>query len=110
MKERTIDWIEKNQKEAREILDLEPKVIVGSLEKIKDQLKKDGIDPEKTMTTLRKAAAEKVKYDVERRMVFDPNKYEEFEDEYPAPLSQLEDDHKMRATYDAIIDARKKRH
>ena len=89
---------------------LEPKVIVGSLEKIKDQLTKDGIDPEKTMTTLRKAAKEKVKYDVERRMVFDPNKYEEFEEEYPAPLSQLENDPKMRATYDAIIDARKKRH
>ena len=89
---------------------LEPKVIVGSLEKIKDQLKKDGIDPEKTITTLKKAAQEKVKYDVERRMVFDPNKYEEFEEEYPAPLSQLENDPKMRATYDAIIDARKKRH
>jgi len=90
---------------------LEPKVIVGSLEKIKDQLKKDGIDPEDTvLPSLRKAAKEKVKYDVERRMVFDSSKYEEFEDEYPAPLSQLEDDPKMRATYDAIIDARKKRH
>ena len=110
LKDQATDWIEKHPKETREILDLEPKVIVGSLEKIKDQLKKDGIDPEKTMTTLRKAAQEKVKYDVERRMVFDPNKYEEFEEEYPAPLSQLENDPKMRATYDAIIDARKKRH
>jgi len=43
-------------------------------------------------------------------MVFDPSKYEEFEDEYPAPLTQLEHDPKMRATYDAIIDARKRRH
>jgi transcriptional regulator with XRE-family HTH domain len=33
---------------------LEPKVIVGSLEKIKDQLKKDGIDPEKTVSALRR--------------------------------------------------------
>ena len=110
LKDQVTHWIKKHPKETKEILDLEPKVIVGSLEKIKDQLKKDGIDPEKTMTTLRKAAKEKVKYDVERRMVFDPNKYEEFEDEYPAPLSQLENDPKMRATYDAIIDARKKRH
>ena len=108
LKERTIDWIEKNQKEAREILDLEPKVIVGSLEKIRDQLKADGIDPDTTITTLRKAAQEKVKYDVERRMVFDPSKYEEFEDEYPAPLSQLEHDPKMRATYDAILEAEEK--
>ena len=37
---------------------LEPKVIVGSLEKIKDQLKKDGIDPKETISTLRKAASE----------------------------------------------------
>ena len=110
LKDQATDWIERHPKEAREILDLEPKVIVGSLEKIKDQLKKDGIDPEKTITTLKKAAQEKVKYDVERRMVFDSSKYEEFEDEYPAPLSQLENDPKMRATYDAIIDARKKRH
>ena len=110
LKDQATHWIKKHPKETREILDLEPKVIVGSLEKIKDQLTKDGIDPEKTITTLRKVAAEKVKYDVERRMVFDPNKYEEFEDEYPAPLSQLEHDPKMRATYDAIIDARKKRH
>ena len=61
LKVQATDWIEKHPKEAREILDLEPKVIVGSLEKIKDQLKKDGIDPEKTITTLRKAAQEKVK-------------------------------------------------
>ena len=107
---------------------LEPKVIVGSLEKIKDQLKKDGIDPEETIATLKKAA--KVKYDVKRKVVFDKNeeakqrlkrkmlgdlsfdasRYDEFEDEYPPPLSQLEHDPKMRATYDAIIDARKKRH
>jgi len=38
---------------------------------------------------------------------FDQSIYEEFEDEYPAPLSNLEDDHKMRATYDAIIDGRR---
>ena len=110
LKDQATHWIKKHPKETREILDLEPKVIVGSLEKIKDQLTKDGIDPEKTITTLRKAAKEKVKYDVERRMVFDSNKYEEFEDEYPAPLSQLEHDPKMRATYDAIIDGRKRRH
>ena len=37
---------------------LEPKVIVGSLEKIKDQLKKDRIDPEKTiLPALRRAAS-----------------------------------------------------
>jgi transcriptional regulator with XRE-family HTH domain len=36
--------------------------------------------------------------------VFDASKYDEFEDEYPAPLSQLENDPKMRATYDAILD------
>jgi len=41
---------------------LEPKVIVGSLEKIKDQLKKDGIDPEETiLPTLRKAANDRDK-------------------------------------------------
>ena len=110
LKDQATHWIKKHPKETRELLDLEPKVIVGSLEKIKDQLTKDGIDPEKTMTTLRKAAKEKVKYDVERRMVFDSNKYEEFEDEYPAPLSQLEHDPKMRATYDGILDGRKRRH
>ena len=110
LKDQVTDWIKKHPKEARELLDLEPKVIVGSLEKIKDQLKKDGIDPDTTINKLRKAAQEKVKYDVERRMVFDPSKYEEFEDEYPAPLTQLEHDPKMRATYDAIIDARKRRH
>ena len=105
---------------------LEPKVIVGSLEKIEDQLKKDGIDPEETITTLKKAA--KVKYDVKRKVVFDLNeeakqrlrrkmlgdlsfdasKYDEFEEEYPAPLSQLEHDPKMRATYDAILEAEEK--
>ena len=35
---------------------------------------------------------------------FDASKYEDFEDEYPAPLSQLEHDPKMRATYDAILE------
>ena len=40
---------------------------------------------------------------------FDPSIYEEFEDEYPAPLSNLEDDHKMRATYDAILGGRRQR-
>jgi len=35
---------------------------------------------------------------------FDASKYESFADEYPAPLSQLEHDPKMRATYDAILD------
>jgi len=90
---------------------LQPQVMVGSLKEITDKLKKDGIDPEETiLPKLRKAAKEKVKYDVERRMVFDPNKYDEFEDEYPAPLTQLEHDPKMRATYDAILDARKRRH
>ena len=54
---------------------LEPKVIVGSLETIKDQLKKDGIDPEDTvLPTLRKAAEDKIKYDVERKVVFDAGK------------------------------------
>ena len=38
------NWIKKHPKEAIKILDLEPKVIVGSLEKIKDQLTKDGIE------------------------------------------------------------------
>jgi len=40
---------------------------------------------------------------------FNPSKYEEFEDEYPAPLSSLEDDPKMQATYDAILEGRKKK-
>ena len=35
---------------------------------------------------------------------FDASKYEDFADEYPLPLSQLEHDPKMRATYDAILD------
>jgi transcriptional regulator with XRE-family HTH domain len=91
---------------------LEPKVIVGSLEKIKDQLKKDGIDPEETI--LPALRNEKAKRDLKRRtfgnLSFDASRYEEFEDEYPAPLSQLEHDPKMRATYDAIIDGRKRRH
>ena len=34
---------------------------------------------------------------------FDASRYEQFADEYPAPLSQLEHDPKMRATYDAIL-------
>ena len=38
---------------------LEPKLIVGSLETIKDQLKKDGIDPEKTvLPSLRRATSD----------------------------------------------------
>ena len=36
---------------------------------------------------------------------FDVSKYEDFADEYPMPLSQLEYDPKMRATYDAILEA-----
>ena len=68
LKDQATDWIKKHPKETRELLDLEPKVIVGSLEKIKDQLKKDGIDPEETvLPELRKAA--KVKYDVERKVI-----------------------------------------
>ena len=68
LKDQATDWIKKHPKETRELLDLEPKVIVGSLEKIKDQLKKDGIDPEDTvLPELRKAA--KVKYDVERKVI-----------------------------------------
>ncbi len=35
---------------------------------------------------------------------FDVSKYEDFEDEYPMPLSHLEHDPKMRATYDAILE------
>jgi len=35
---------------------------------------------------------------------FDVTKYADFEDEYPMPLSQLENDPKMRATYDAILE------
>ena len=69
LRDRATDWIKKHPKEAIKILDLEPKVIVGSLEKIKDQLEEDGIDPEKTINTLRKAAKEKVKYDVERKVI-----------------------------------------
>ena len=69
LKDQATHWIKKHPKETREILDLEPKVIVGSLEKIKDQLKKDGIDPDTTINKLRKAAQEKVKYDVERRVI-----------------------------------------
>ena len=38
---------------------LQPQICVGSLEEIKDKLKKDGIDPEETiLPTLRKAASE----------------------------------------------------
>ena len=79
------------------------------MEEIKDKLKKDGIDPEETiLPTLRN---EKAKRDLKRRTLgdlsFDASKYEEFEDEYPAPLSQLENDPKMRATYDAILEGKK---
>ena len=54
-----------------------------------------------------KHAIEDDQYEVKRKLVFDPSKYEEFADEYPAPLSQLENDHKMRATYDAILEDKK---
>jgi transcriptional regulator with XRE-family HTH domain len=37
-------------------------------------------------------------------VTFDVAKYQDFEDEYPMPLSQLEHDPKMRATYDAILE------
>ena len=95
---------------------LQPQVMVGSLEEIKDKLKKDGIDPEETiLPTLRKKAEnlealKRMKKNILGDLTFDASKYEEFEDEYPAPLSQLEHDPKMRATYDAIIDGRKRRH
>ena len=94
LKDQATDWIKKHPKETRELLDLEPRVIVGSLEKIKkdkdwivannlnseilvgslkeikDELTKDGIDPEETvLPELRKAAKEKVKYDVERKVI-----------------------------------------
>ena len=96
-----MDWIVGNNQN--------PQVLVGSLEEIKDKLKSDGIDPEETiLPTLRN---EKAKQDLKRRMLgdlsFDASKYEEFEDEYPAPLSQLEHDPKMRATYDAILEGKK---
>ena len=35
---------------------------------------------------------------------FDASKYEDFADEYPMPLTHLEHDPKMRATYDAILE------
>ena len=75
-------------------------VLVGPLDKIKTKLKID--------------ANEKAKQDLKRRMLgdlsFDASKYEEFEDEYPPPLSQLEHDPKMRATYDAILEGKKNEH
>ena len=41
---------------------LQPQVLVGSLEEIKDKLKKDGIDPEETiLPTLRRAANDRDK-------------------------------------------------
>ena len=46
---------------------------------------------------------------IKANVSFDVTKYEEFEDEYPAPLTNLEYDWKMRATYDGIIDGRKKK-
>ena len=54
-----------------------------------------------------KEKQDEIKYEVERKLVFDPSKYEDFADEYPAPLSQLENDPKMRATYDAILEDKK---
>jgi len=95
---------------------LQPQVMVGSLEEIKDKLKKDGIDPEETiLPTLRDKAGKlkslkRMQKNILGDLTFDASKYEEFEEEYPAPLSQLEHDPKMRATYDAIIDGRKRRH
>ena len=95
---------------------LQPQVMVGSLEEIKDKLKKDGIDPEETILPTLRDKAEKLEAlkrmqkNILGDLTFDASKYEEFEDEYPAPLSQLEHDPKMRATYDAIIDGRKRRH
>ena len=94
---------------------LQPQVLVGSLDEIKDKLKKDGIDPEDTvLPALKKAANERAKQKLIRRTLgdlsFDASRYEEFEDEYPGDLSNLEHDWKMRATYDGILDGRKKRH
>ena len=95
---------------------LQPQVMVGSLEEIKDKLKKDGIDPEETiLPTLRDKAGKlkalkRMQKNILGDLTFDASKYEELEEEYPAPLSQLEHDPKMRATYDAIIDGRKRRH
>jgi len=67
---------------------------------------KDILDPDLIMRMCNlKNKQDEVKYEVERKLVFDSSKYEEFADEYPAPLSQLENDPKMRATYDAILEA-----
>ena len=41
---------------------------------------------------------------INNKATFDVTKYEDFADEYPMPLSQLEHDPKMRATYDAILE------
>ena len=69
---------------------------------------KDILDPDLIMRMCNlKNKQDEVKYEVERKLVFDSSKYEEFADEYPAPLSQLENDPKMRATYDAILEDKK---
>lgn len=68
----------------------------------------DILDPDLIMRMCKfKEKQDEIKYEVERKLVFDPSKYEEFADEYPAPLSQLENDPKMRATYDAILEDKK---
>jgi len=80
MEEITKDQMDAAIDKAKDEGHLEPKVIVGSLEAIKDQLKKDGINPEETITNLRRAAQlaktakDKIKYNVERKVVFDPGK------------------------------------
>ena len=68
----------------------------------------DIFDPDLIMRMCNfKEKQDEIKYEVERKLVFDPSKYEDFADEYPAPLSQLENDPKMRATYDAILEDKK---
>ena len=68
----------------------------------------DILDPDLIMRMCNfKEKQDEIKYEVERKLVFDPSKYEDFADEYPAPLSQLENDPKMRATYDAILEDKK---
>ena len=57
-------------------------------------------DVNKKETTLTQVGSDGSVIDV----TFDVAKYQDFEDEYPMPLSQLEHDPKMRATYDAILE------
>jgi len=88
------DFIHCQSKTPQDAGYLKPQEDIGSLEEIK------------------KAENEQAKQRLIRRSLgnlsFDASKYEEFEDEYPAPLSQLEHDPKMRATYDAILEGRKR--